>query len=194
MRPLILAPLLTALLSASALPAADLLGRPDVTVGMWHGMMVVQAPASQAHPLPGAEQRVTVDWREQSIAEVAEFLRVACRINVICLPGTADRTVTLAVQQMPVATLIRWIERQSGVVVNWQDQALTFSLTPITGPTVMRLYDVRDLTMPLQDFPGPELAFSSDGTAVGKMPAPVARAGTDGEELADFIRQQLLKN
>ena len=193
MRTILTAAVLASFLGSSA-GAADLLGRPDVTVGIWNGMMVVQAPASETHPLPGAEQRVTVDWREEHINEVAEFLRVACRINVVCLPGAADRTVTLNVQHMPVATLIRWIERQSGVVVGWRDQALTFSLTPIQGPTIMKLYDVRDLTMPLHDFPGPELALTDKGVATGQMPAAVERGGTDPEELAEFIRQQLLNH
>lgn len=171
-----------------AIPAAE-----DLRVDIWNGMLVVRGPATGSKPLPGAEQRMTVTWQDQTLDEVAEFLRVACRLNVVLLPGAGERRVTLAVKDMALGNLIRWVSRQTDTYTDYQDQALIISTAPLRGAETMRLYDVTDITRPVQDFPGPQLAFSSDGTGatIGNAPANEARSGQSVEDLADFLRRQI---
>lgn len=171
-----------------AIPAAE-----DLRVDIWNGMLVVRGPASGSKPMPGAEQRMTVTWQDQTLDEVAEFLRVACRLNVVLLPGVGERRVTLAVKDMALGHLIRWVSRQTDTCTDYRDQALIISTAPLRGAETMRLYDVTDITRPVQDFPGPQLAFSSDGTGatIGDAAANDARSGQSVEDLAEFLRRQL---
>lgn len=171
-----------------AIPAAE-----DLRVDIWNGMLVVRGPATGSKPLPGAEQRMTVTWQDQTLDEVAEFLRVACRLNVVLLPGVGERRVTLAVKDMALGNLIRWVSRQTDTYTDYQDQALIISTAPLRGTETMRLYDVTDITRPVQDFPGPELAFSTAGKGNGvALTNPTeAKGGQSVEDLAEFLRRQI---
>lgn len=171
-----------------AIPAAE-----DLRVDIWNGMLLVRGPATGSKPLPGAEQRMTVEWREQTLDEVAEFLRVACRLNVVVLPGAGERRVTLAVRDMALGNLVNWIGRQTDTYTDYQGQALLFSTAPLRGAESTRLYDVTDITRPVQDFPGPELALSSTTGKGIICNFPAAKDDGSGrvEDLAEFIRRQV---
>jgi hypothetical protein len=169
----------------------------EPTVGVWNGMLVVTAPATGAGQIPGATQRITVDWKDQSLEDVAAFLRATTRLNVIVLPGVEDRRVTLTVRDMPLGSLLTWICRQADVHHGYLNEALTFSAQPLRGAETMRMYDVTDITRPVQDFPGPDMAISTGdarGAIIGPMHEPTSTGGQDVDELADFIRRQLLTN
>ena len=184
--------LLAALLPAtgSALAAAE-----DLRVDIWNGMLLVRGPATGSKPLPGAEQRMTVTWQDQTIDEVAEFLRVACRLNVVVLPGAGERRVTLSVRDMALGNLVSWIGRQTDTYTDYQGQALLFSTAPLRGAESTRLYDVTDITRPVQDFPGPEMALTGSGGGKGvqlaKASGESGKSEQSVEDLADFIRRQI---
>jgi hypothetical protein len=155
------------------------LAAAESTVGVWNGMLVVTAPATGMGAIPGATQ----------LEEVAAFLRATTRLNVIVMPGVADRRVTLTVRDMPLDALLTWICRQAEVHHGYLNQALTFSAQPLRGAETMRLYDVTDITRPVQDFPGPDLALAT-GTGREADLSP-AKGGQDVADLAAFIRRQL---
>ena len=183
MRSLLLAAGMTATLAAA-----------EPTVGVWNGMLVVTAPATGAGRIPGDLQRMTVDWKEQSLDDVAAFLRATTRLNVIVMPGISERRVTLTVRDMPLGSLLTWICRQADVHRSYLNEALTFSDQPLRGAETMRLYDVTDITRPVPDFPGPDMAISTGDTRGANFRPvndPASTGGQDVDELADFIRRQL---
>jgi hypothetical protein len=179
------------LLLAVLVPAIS--AAEDLRVDIWNGMLLVRGPATGSKPLPGAEQRMTVTWQDQTLDEVAEFLRVACRLNVVILPGAGERRVTLSVRDMALGNLVSWIGRQTDTYTDYQGQALLFSTALLRGAETMRMYDVTDLTRPVQDFPGPELAFSTAGKGNGVTlnNTTEAKGGQSVEDLAEFIRRQI---
>ena len=164
--------------------------RPAASIGVWNGMLVVNGPASAAGALPGASQRITAEWRDATLGEVAEFLRATCQLNVVCLQGTAEKSLTLAAREMELGNLVRWISRLTDTHATYHEEALVFSETPLRSADAMRFYDVSALTRPLRDFPGPELALAPEGGVSFTRPG-AEHAGTDIDELAEFLRRQL---
>ncbi len=166
------------------------------SIAVWNQQLLVTAPASESQTLPGGAQRLTVDWQHVTMAEAADFLRRATLLNVVVMPGCESRTLTLTVKDMGLTQVVRWISTQTDLAWTYQNEALVFSAAPLPGATVTRLYDLSDLVAPHRDFPGPELAFSSDttsGRANGVLIGPVDSTAPqhDPDELADFLRRQL---
>ena len=166
----------------------------NTSIGIWNNQLLVTAPATGDHTLPGGTQRITVDWRDATLDDAATFLRSATHLNVIVMPGCGERKLTLNVTSMPLASLVKWMGTQTGLSWSYHHEALVFSDQPLVGATVTRLYDVSSLAAQVRDFPGPELAFSSAGDTRGCLfPPPTDKADTaqNTEDLADFLRRQL---
>ncbi len=178
---------------ATAADTATVSGSSTISIGVWNNQLIVTAPASDARSLPGGDQRMTVDWRDVTLEEATTALRGMTNLNIICLPGIAEQRLTLTVKNMPLNNVVTWMATLTGVHTSYQREALVFSPTAIEGASVTRLYDVSDLIAPLQNFPGPELSIPEPG-GKGAMITPSAepaRAATDPEELADFLRRQV---
>ena len=166
----------------------------STSIGIWNHQLLVTAPATGDHTLPGGTQRMTVDWRDATLDEAAVFLRSATHLNVIVMPGCGERKLTLNVTSMPLASLVKWMGMQTGLSWSYHHEALVFSHQPLEGATVTRLYDVSSLATHVRDFPGPELAFSSAGDNRGCLfPPPTENADTaqNTEDIAEFLRRQL---
>lgn len=166
----------------------------NTSIGIWNNQLLVTAPATGGHTLPGGTQRITVDWRDATLDEAATFLRSATHLNVIVMPGCGERKLTLNVTSMPLASLVKWMGTQTGLSWSYHHEALVFSDQPLQGASVTRLYDVSSLAAQVRDFPGPELAFSSAGDSKGICCFPVpdkADTAQSTEDIADFLRRQL---
>ena len=164
------------------------------SIGIWNHQLLVTAPATGDHTLPGGTQRITVDWRDATLDDAATFLRSATHLNVVVMPGCGERKLTLNVTSMPLASLVKWMGTQTGLSWSYHQEALVFSDQPLQGASVTRLYDVSSLAAQVRDFPGPELAFSSAGDSKGALLQPaIAKADTaqSTEDIADFLRRQL---
>ena len=166
----------------------------NTSIGIWNNQLLVTAPATGDHPLPGGTQRITVDWRDVTLDEAATFLRSATLLNIIVMPGCGERKLTLTVTSMPLASLVRWMGTQTGLSWAYSQEALVFSDKPLEGASVTRLYDVSSLAAQVRDFPGPELAFSSAGDSKGMSCFPIpdnANTAQNTEDIAEFLRRQL---
>ena len=181
------------LLAAGFLGAAET-AHPTTSIGIWNNQLLVTAPATGDHSIPGGTQRITVDWRDATLDDAAGFLRSATHLNIIVMPGCGERKLTLNVTSMPLASLVRWMGTQTGLSWAYNQEALVFSDKPLVGESVTRLYDVSSLSTQVRDFPGPELAFSSAGDSKGALLQPAtdkADSAQSTEDIADFLRRQL---
>ncbi|MBA3686913.1 MAG: hypothetical protein H0W72_16970 [Planctomycetes bacterium] len=179
----------------------DLVGaEPAYSIARYGNRLAVTAPTGSALP-PSVSarlrQRVTCDFVETPINEVADFLRRSSGLNVVCAPGliAGDARVTLAVKDMELGNVVDWIRTLAHCQVGWLDGALFISDQPIAGRSVTRLYDVSDLTLLVPDFPGPELALSAPGAGgIVISPAPGSgRESPSSDDIADLIEHVVAK-
>ncbi len=186
------APMILPVARAATLALGALLGGLDaaepVAIDTWHDRLLVTAPAAST-AIPGAARLLSVSWADRPLHEAAASLAAMSGLNVVCLPGTGDRRLSLTVRGMGLGALVRWMARQTGTCAAYQREALVFAVEPVTEPGVTRFYDVTALTRPVPDFPGPDLAFSTAGTAAAVGPARPAPMGV--EDLAEFLRRHV---
>ncbi len=118
---------------------------PGTSIAIWNGMLVVTAPAGGRPDLARLRQPIDVAWDDATIDQVAEFLRQRTDLNLVVVPPTGERRVTLKATAMPLGRVLGWIERLSGASLSAIDGAIAFGETPAQGTPVTRLYEVRDL-------------------------------------------------
>jgi hypothetical protein len=155
----------TLILPVAALPAVEVQG---IRAERWNGLLMVTAPA--ALDIEGAladrfPARVTVDARDEELPALLERLAGLGGVNLVVAPELrADPTpITLKAEAMPLGQALRWVARLGGIRIGWSDGALFASRQPVGGSMTTRFYDVRDLELPIRDFPGPDLAIPEPG-------------------------------
>jgi hypothetical protein len=182
------------LLSIALTAAAD--AAENVTIARYNNTLVVTAPAEQAGP-PAAilAQRLTVDFQDTSIADVAELLRSATALNVVVAPELLARnaTVTLNAKDMELGNLLNWISTVGGVHYGWLNHALYFADKALEGPTRTRVYDVSDLVMSVPNFPGPDLTIPQGDGGGAHIIAPLAEPepAMTTDELVDLLEKHI---
>lgn len=181
--------------------ACSALAAAEITVGRWNGMLVVTAPGGSSLAQLGGrlDQRITLQAQDQPITETAEFLRRATALNIVVAPGLIAQPplISLQVRDMPLGDVFTWLRRIGGVHIGYVNEAVFISDKPVAGASETRLYDVSDLALPIQDFPGPELAMSqaSGGSALIGPAAVESPTATryDLDLLEEFIRRMAEK-
>ena len=183
--------LLVPLLACACARAAE-----GVTVGQWNGMLVVTAPTGTgiAGLGPRAAQRLTLDVQDQPLSDTLDFLRAATGLAIVVAPAVqADPpAISLHVKDMALDNLLRWIERTGSVHIGFVNGALFVSDQPVSGASSTRIYDVRDLSARIQDFPGPSLSIPEPGGGGAGLLPPVAtdeRPSLDLDEIQRFIER-----
>jgi hypothetical protein len=141
-------------------------------------------------------QKVTVDFKETPIDQVADFLRQITGANIVVAPGVTalGTTITLKAADMTLGNVLTWIKTLGAIHIGFLHGAIFLSDKPIEGDTVTRMYDVSDLVLVLKDFPGPELALNApSGTSGGgaKLMPPVeaAQPAPTTDELIEMIKK-----
>lgn len=166
------------------------LGAADISIGQWNGMLLVTAPAGDGLDRLGGRlaQRITLEAREQSLTDTAEFLRHATALDIVVTPELLAQppSITLQVKDMELGHLLTWISRTADVHIGYVNEAVYISRRPVAGASTTRLYDVSDLGMPLRHFPGPELSIPQPGGS-GSLIASVPEPSTDGRYDLDAI-------
>lgn len=160
------------------------------TIVAYRDLLLVTAPAPSAQLPPGvARQRLSVDFRDTPLSEVAELLRRATGLNVVVAPAllAADRGLTFTARDMELGHLLGWIRTVAAVHVGWVDGALFIADQPPRAAQVTRAYDVGDLTMTVRDFPGPELAIPRDAGGAAVIAPADERPAPTAEDLVSLI-------
>jgi len=189
------------LLACLALPvtlmAADP-GSDGVQIDRFNNMLVVSAPADQSGPPASMlSQRMTVDFQDTSIADVAELLRKTTSFNIVVSPELLARgaSVTLTAKDMELGNLLNWIKTVSGVHYGWLNHALYFADKPLAGPVRMKVYDVSDLVMSIPNFPGPDMDIPAAGGTGARLISPVAdpQPNMTTDELVELLQKHIQK-
>lgn len=160
----------------AALACASSLAAADISIGRWNGMLVVSAPAGHDLSRLGGrlDQRITLDARDQSLTDTADFLRQATGLNVVVAPALLAQPpmVNLQVREIALGSLLTWLEKTANIHVGFVNGALYLSDQAVAGAVSTRLYDVSDLALPIRNFPGPAMSVPEPGKGSGLL-API---------------------
>ncbi len=131
------------------------------------------------------EQRITFEFEDKPFEEVVEFLRQVTGANIIVAPQVLSAgsipNVTLKVKEMRFGDALKWILELTQLHYAMQDQAVFINNEAIAGSVITRIYDVSDLVSAPQDFPGPQLGYSTSAGAGGTGPSLFADPGGAAE-------------
>jgi hypothetical protein len=117
------------------------------------------------------ETVVTVDFKQKPLPEVLRFFSDFTGVNLVVSPRLFDERdeveleVTLSLRKVSVKTALGIILdlKQLGLVYRYGVLMVT---TPqdARGKPVLRIYSIADLTVPIRDFPAPDLMLRPAGT------------------------------
>lgn len=184
-------------LLVATLACVSCLAAAEVTIGQWNGMLVVSAPSGHDLSRLGGrlDQRITLDARDQSLSDTAEFLRRATGLNIVLAPAlTANPPlVNLQVREMALGSLLTWLEKTANIHIGFVSGAVYLSDQPVAGTVTTKLYDVSDLALPIRNFPGPEMTVPEPGGSGATILAPIGEEA-DGTRRYDLDQLTELLN
>ncbi len=115
--------------------------------------------------------RLTVDWDRVSVDDALAFLRE--RTNIACVLSAKAREalardapkISLRLRDLALADILDLLVTQLG---DYRLAARHGILMLVRGEeyrpvTILKIYDVRDITAPRRDFPGPQLSVTDEG-------------------------------
>jgi len=108
------------------------------------------------------ERKVSFEFAETPLTEAIAFLQTLTKANIIIDPAAAQdkgsTPITLKVTNMTLRLALDWILKLADLDYALSDYAIFVSEREnLKGDVTLRIYDVRDLTEKVPDFPGPEL-------------------------------------
>lgn len=149
------------------------------------------------------ERKVSFEFAETPLTEAVAFLQTLTEVNMIIQPDAAEgkgsTPITLKVTNMTLRLALDWILKLADLDYALKDHAIFIAdKEALIGEVVLRIYDVRDLTEKVPDFPGPELMLEVGGVDSGGgapglilLDADVADEGVTPESLAEMISQRV---
>jgi len=116
-------------------------------------------------------KKVAFNADGDDIEQLVETIRNAAKVNIVMdqkaiaggvKRGTVRTSITLKVDNMTLESALNWICRLSGLAWSLEDEAI-FITTPdrITKQNhKLKIYDIRDLSRKIPDFPGPNIELA----------------------------------
>ncbi|GMV80094.1 MAG: hypothetical protein AMXMBFR7_12780 [Planctomycetota bacterium] len=147
-------------------------------------------------------RRVSFEFVDTPLEEALAFLNSLTKVNIILDPRVAAENagklpITLRVADMDMQTALKWILRLAELDYDLRNQAVFITKKQNLSANVeLEIYDVRDLTTTVTDFPGPRIEMgvqAQGGAPVNPFAGPAAATTTLGApDLAQLIQERLL--
>lgn len=152
---------------------------------------------------------LSMDFTEAPLSEVLDFLRTTTGINIVIDQRVYkdmeedSLKVNLNVTKLKLGAILNWILSLKGLAYKISNGVLVISTkTRVVEKPVLRLYNVRDLTGKLQDFPAQDInlaAVSNSTSTSGASGAQLVEKETDTattiteEQLTELIKGNISK-
>jgi type II secretory pathway component GspD/PulD (secretin) len=150
-------------------------------------------------------RKVTFEFVETPLAEALRFLSDLTKVNIILDPKVvgegADKVpITLKVTDMDLEQALRWVLRLAELEYDFRNQAVFITRKAnLTSNIELQIYDIRDLTTAITDFPGPRIeagvgnqASGTGGVGVSFTEPAAAAPGLQAADLVALIKDKLL--
>lgn len=144
---------------------------------------------------------LSVDFQDTPLLACVQFVKQVSGINVVVDPRVAearplDETrITLEVTDVSLRTVLAFICEFADLAARWRHSVLMLtSPEHARGTPVAKLYDVRDLTFQMKDFPGPEIklvASDSGAPGIGMLGDEEDDQTPTRDQVIDLIQQML---
>ncbi|MFW5828678.1 MAG: hypothetical protein ACOCXA_00310 [Planctomycetota bacterium] len=113
-------------------------------------------------------QQLTLEFVDAEISDVVEFLQQNTGVNIVLDPEVVASgdvpPITMQVDNIRMENALEFIMTLTGLRYVLRDEALYISNeSGVQGDSVMKIYDIADLTHPLTDFPGPRMRIPDPG-------------------------------
>lgn len=143
--------------------------------------------------------KVSVDFKDAGIEEVVGFFREATALNWVVDKGVyaaRDRfeyRFTARLKDVTVFNAAKMVFEQHELVVTLDREGIVIIKTreQVERAVHAKIYDIRDLTFKVQDFPGPtlELQGAQPGTVVIPWPDETPKDGITADWVVEMIKQ-----
>ncbi len=145
-------------------------------------------------------RRVSFEFVDTPLEEALTFLNSLSKVNIILDPkvsaeGAGKIPINLKVSEMDMRTALKWILRLAQLEFDLRNQAVFITKkSELAANVELEIYDVRDLTATITDFPGPriELGVAAQGAPVNPFAANQATTQLAAPDLAQLIQERLL--
>lgn len=121
--------------------------------------------------------RVSMDFREAKLEEIATYLREITGLNIVISPKVGDKGdgITFVAKDISVKGALSLMLRPRGLAFRVRDGVLLLTTKEeLDQDVVMELYDIRDLLHNPRDFPGGEFTLEDGFAPPGAEPEPPA--------------------
>lgn len=164
------ATLLVALVAASALPAAS---QDDASKALWNRLRTL---------------RLDVDFTNTGLPEFVDYLREVADINIVLSPkAELPKPFTIKARSVTISSLLRLLLKPQRL--GWKIEDGVLLIVPdaeLQSAVRLEIIDVRDLLLPIRDFPGIEITLNTDAAGVSMVEA-------DDDAKGEFPIVDLLK-
>jgi type II secretory pathway component GspD/PulD (secretin)/Flp pilus assembly protein TadD len=145
------------------------------------------------------QRRVTFEFVDQTLEDAINFLNSLTKVNIIIDPriaadGANKTPITLRVSEMELDLALKWILKLADLDYDLRNQAVFITKKAnLTANVELEIYDVRDLTTQITDFPGPRIDLgTTQGTIVDPFASQPVVAQLKAPDLVTLIHDRLL--
>ena len=143
---------------------------------------------------------VTFEFLDNPLEEAIKFLSSQSKISIIIDPKVAAEVgknpISLNVKDMPLDSALKWVLKLQELEYELRNQAVFITKkADVTAGGELEIYDIRDLTTTVTDFPGPRIDLGTAAGAAGAadpFATPAAAAGLADTDLASLIKEKIL--
>ncbi|HZL71800.1 MAG TPA: STN domain-containing protein [Planctomycetota bacterium] len=118
--------------------------------------------------------RLDVDFSKVSVKDFVDYLREAAGINIVLSPKAAEvqTALTIKAKDVTIQSLLRLLLKPVQLGYKVEDGVLLIVReSDLKSDVRLEIIDVRDLLMPIQDFPGGEITLATDSLGANFSPA-----------------------
>ena len=118
--------------------------------------------------------RLDVDFSKVSVKDFVDYLREAAGINIVLSPKAAEvqTALTIKAKDVTIQSLLRLLLKPIQLGYKVEDGVLLIVReSDLKSDVRLEIIDVRDLLMPIQDFPGGEITLATDSLGANFSPA-----------------------
>ncbi len=143
---------------------------------------------------------VSFEFVDTPLEDALKFLDSLTKVNIIMDPKAvadgANRTpINLRVQDMELELALKWILKLAELEYDLKNQAVYITKkADIQTSIELEIYDIRDLTTTVTDFPGPriDVGTAAGGDVTNPFGQPPVVQGLQASDLAALIKDRIM--
>ena len=144
---------------------------------------------------------VSFEFVDTPLEDALKFLDSLTRVNIILDPkavadGANKTPINLRVQDMELELALKWILKLAELEFDLKNQAVYITKkADVTTSIELEIYDIRDLTTTITDFPGPRIDVGTAGAGTdvsNPFGGPPPTAGLQASDIATLIKEKIM--